>query len=145
MLACQHRYGVFLVLVIRRHVIRPKSAVILLVLTLQFGQRRHVAVECDSDVRAKARRRLKHCNDVVPVTHVLADQRRALGGEIAELDAALAVDGDGVFVGRVLRLGNQLDRIARRTEGDLESARRALALVGEVGADDGERDGRRRQ
>lgn len=97
-----------------------------------------LAVECDSDICAEAGVALEHRRYIVTVAHVFAYQRSALGGEIAEMDAALAEYGDGVLIGRVFGFRAQLDRIAGGAQRDLETAARTLALVGVIGADDGE-------
>ena len=62
----------------------------------------------------------------------------ALGADIAELNAALAEDGNRAVVVRVGLLEAQLDRVARRTEHALHTpVALALILVREVDADNG--------
>lgn len=54
--------------------------------------------------------------DRLAFRYPLADQRRPLGADVAQLRAALAEDGDRVIVERVARLEAQLDRYARRAQ-----------------------------
>jgi hypothetical protein len=71
--------------------------------------------------------RLKY-GDRLAFRYPLADQRRPLGADVAQLRAALAEDGDCVIVERVARLEAQLNRYARRAQHALH-APVALARV----------------
>ena len=63
----------------------------------RVGQGRDTTAEPDPDVGAASVHRLKD-GDRLAFLHSLADQRRALGTDIAQLGAAIAEDGNGVLV-----------------------------------------------
>src|SRR5690606_1105365 len=100
-------------------------------------ENRLFAIKGNSDGTAVARRFLKHRADFTALADQLADPATALGGEIAELNAAAAEHSHGARVSGVLRFGDQLYRLAWFAERELEASGGA-ALVGVVGADDGE-------
>jgi len=103
----------------------------------RVGQGRDTTSEPDPDVGAASVHRLED-SDRLAFLHPLADQRRALGADIAQLGAAVAEDGNGVLVVWVGRLEAQLDRVARRAEHALHTpVALALVLVREVDADNG--------
>ena len=80
----------------------------------RVGQGRDTASEPDPDIGSAPVHRLED-RDRLAFLHPLADQRRALGADIAQLNAALAEDGNVVLVVRVGRLQVQPDRCPRRT------------------------------
>jgi len=101
------------------------------------GQGRHTASEPDPDIGAASVHRLED-GDRLALLHSLADQRRALGADVAQLRPAFAEDGNGVLVVGVGRLEAQLDRVARRAEHALHTpVALALVLVRKVYADNG--------
>jgi len=103
----------------------------------RVGQGKDAAPEPDSDIASVPVHRLED-RDCLAFLHSLADQRRPLGANIAQLGAALAENGNGVIVERVGRLEAQLDHVAGRTEHALHTAvALALVLVREVDADNG--------
>lgn len=67
-----------------------------------------------------------------------ADPRRSLCGDVAELDAAAAIDRYGVFVGGIVGLRYEIDRLARRAKLQFE-APRGSSLVRVIDTDDGKR------
>ena len=103
----------------------------------RVGQVRDPASEPDADIGFATVHRLED-GDRFAFLHPRADQRRALGADIAQLGAALAEDGNGVIVERVGRLEAQLHRVARGAEHALHTpVALALVLVRKVDADNG--------
>ena len=103
----------------------------------RVGQVRDPASEPDADIGFATVHRLED-GDRFAFLHPLADQRRAFGADIAQLNAALAEDGNRVVVVWVGRLEAQLDHVARRAEHAFHApVALALVLVREVDADDG--------
>jgi len=103
----------------------------------RVGQGRDTTFEPYPDVGAAPMHRLED-GDRFAFLHPLADQRRALGADIAQLSAALAEDSNGVLVVRIGRLEAQLDHVAWRAEHALHTpVALALVLVRKVYADNG--------
>jgi len=107
----------------------------------QVGQGRDTASEPDPDVCAASVYRLED-DDRFAFLDPFADQRRALGADIAQLSAAFAEDSNGVLVVWAGRLEAQLDHVARCAKHTLHTPvalalALALVLVLEVDANNG--------
>jgi len=103
----------------------------------RVGQGRRATSEPDPNIGPATVRRLENGGRLA-FLHPLADQRRLLGANIAQLGAALAEDGNGVAVERVGRLEPQLDRVAPGAKHALHTpVTLALVLVRKVDADNG--------
>lgn len=80
---------------------------------------------------------LKRGDDLPALSDQCADAPAPLRRDVANLDAAAGVDRDRQRVGWVLGFGPKFDRLPALADGEFEAAGRA-ALVGVIGADDGE-------
>jgi hypothetical protein len=98
------------------------------------GKRR--TIKSNADHGSVCGHLLKDGADLMTVQE-LAHERRTLGRHISHHHATLTHDLNGLGIDRVLRLGNELHRIAWAAESDLEKACWA-ALVLELSAYDGD-------
>ena len=140
----KRKSGRFPISVVERDEIRLKIVVWLRWrpgLTAVRRRQFRVAIEGDANHRAVGRFLLEDAAHVLAVAQGSGDHAAALGRQVSDLDAADAEDGNGARICGVVGLGDELDRLTWLAELDLEAPARA-ALVGIVGADDGEGEGR---
>lgn len=126
------------IILIRPFLIRPE--ILLWRGFSRLWQCRFLAIEGNANVRPEAGVLLEHGRDSAALANELAQPGCALCSEVADLDAASAEDRHSAGICRVRRLWAKLYWLARFAYREFEAAGGA-ALVGVVGADDGEGKG----
>ena len=96
----------------------------------------HLAVKGRTDHTAVVGELLEDALHLVAGLHQASDEGSAFGGQITQLNTAAAEHCDGILVLRVLRFGDEFDRLAWPADLKLETSRRA-ALVRVRSADNG--------
>lgn len=126
-------------LIIGRNIIGPKPAIVEgRFRLLKLRENWHLTIQPNPDDRSPCDRVLKNHTTYASARKICADQRCSICAEVTDLNAAFGHHCGRVWIDRVGRLRNQINRFARNTQGDLEPARRA-ALIEIIGTNDCER------